>query len=890
MKSIRFFGFLSSFLHKTSRLTITLSVLTLIGISQQLKAVDPMPGMSAPAAGFGGMLPDGTPSMAGLPGGMPPLPEGVSEADFQSMVDEISKQLEKMSPEEIEKLQKEAEEMLVNSGVSREEIESFKQGAAAGFPGEFPQPMAAPQVPAAVPAPVMQRPVQQEILPAGKSELPSIVSETEVSQLLKSIVRSATKLREQIALSDALKTLRPWRQSLDDIIFYVKVFDSKQEHRKRLATKEFATLYTLLKRFNMILEDQEQHLGGTVEEVSEEENPYDILRIPQTASDEEIEEAAQELLAEKDPKTLQKRLTEEGASELDIKRQVQSARTARAQIMDAYEKVTPKETRAQTDRRLKAQREQKKVSETALRSAATALNNGFSQINAQLARAAEEFLKKYEPAELARKKEMDAAEAKQRKEQEARAQLKPSPAPYLQQEFYPPAFEGARPSADVGRPVPSITPSSSDKGFTAPAAPEKKEMKPSSGEGHRDEKKDGEDKKKTDEQIKKDNEDKKKAEEQANADAAAKKSLTKAPRERSANEWNALLTTLDNALTSIESTFKPEELKALQETARKATNDETAQKELIQKLSGAMPAIDQATTCFNELGQMSRKAKLTEEELKKLEQRLAEITKKHASTIELIAALQPKAKNFIEKPKAKEEAEPSKKSPKKEREELSEDEQFEKGQKEFEEKYGKAAAEEAKKETETKQKEFAEVLQENLKAFSIAAPESEGELTALQKKISTFKEQLNANPEVQKLFPEQARSEISKSLEALSKEKAEQYATYVNQTSDWDRLNNTAARSENIEEHERQQLKSQAQTLHDDMIKNGYPDTADEKQDEFDLALLSTDTSLWGRIKYYAQYAKIKLRYGAEKAEDILRGALEHLPIAAQQAAAGGTQ
>lgn len=635
-----FLSFFTAIFHTAFRCITALSVLMLVGVSQQaLKAVGPMdPAFGAPAAFPAGNMPS-TESIGGMP-----LPEGVSEADFNAMVSQIQEQLEKMSPEEIEKLQKEAEEMLINSGVSREEIEAFKQGPAGAYPPEGPaaQPMVTPPASlAAQPAaPILPAP---QIMPLAKAELPSLISESEVAGVLKKLIRHATALREQIALTDALRSLRSWSTSLNDIIFYVKVIDSKAELRKRLTTKEFAPFFEQLQRFATALDDQQAQLQSTTEPMSEEENPYDTLRISQNASNKEIKKAAKELLAEKDPEALKKRLTEEGADPLDIKRQVQSARIARAQIKEAYEKLTPPENRKQTDRQLKALREQQKSSEQALKTAATELNRLFSQRATAIIRSAEEFLKKYEPAELARKKEMDAAEAKQRKEQEARAQLKPSPAPYLPAEFYPPAFEGPRPF-DAGRPSPFIPSSLGGERGGGAGAPGSS-AKPESKGGRGEDSKKGEGKREEDK--KKDEEDKKKESKGKSKDKKEEKKRgpEKELAQLSLNEWFYKVNQFGKALDEFERNLGIENIPVLTtafDNLGKAKSNEDAEKtkQTITKIIGSQSKLlEGLLATWEELERFDDVAKLTPEEKKKFTEHYEKLKKYHVESIKLFTAI-----------------------------------------------------------------------------------------------------------------------------------------------------------------------------------------------------------------------------------------------------------
>ncbi len=831
----------------------------LVGTSQQLRALDPQPS-------FAGMPDMAGPAMApgqGMPG-MPPLPEGVSEADFEAMVNEISKQLETMSPEEIEKLQKEAEEMLINSGVSKEEIEAFKQGPA-GYP-EQPgqQPMAAPATPFAQ-QPMAAAPMPIEMKPAPETGF-SLVSEAEVSQILKSIIRQAGALREQIALSDALRNLRPWTSSLSDILFYVKVIDSKQELRKRLTTKEFSPFLGQLKRLSNMLEAQEYNLRGKAEELIEEENPYDMLRISPEASNKEIKQAAQELLAEKDPEKLKERLTQEGATALDIKRQVQSARIARAQIKEAYDKLTPAENRAQTDRRLKAQRDQQSTSDKALRTASTELNQIFSQINTSVIHASEEFLKKYEPAELARKKEMDAAEVKQRKEQEARAQQKAAPAPYLAPDFYPPSFEGPRPF-DAGRPapfMPSAT-SSRDSSSSDLRSPEQPKAK-AGGKA--------EDKSKKADEKAKGEADKSKGKGKDKGEGTDEEK-SKKPKEPN---WTLTLTKFETALNEFEKEFGVENIVALTKkiNAFIRTDDQQAKKKLYDEILSTMQGNEEhakrlknISDLYAELEQLEAYEKLAPENKKKLLERYATIRKEHPAPINLLLALaatreDPKKRALLNKPDDAQKGKgvkAQKAAPHAKPEEHSNP-----PAEEMEKKY-KSAEEIAqeKQATEQELEKYSEEVDQFIAMVNHKYPESELELRRENEEQEKGLEDL-AEDLVNRIPPEHEtdRNEVREQIQPALKQarnRLEQFQTLIGRWDDLLKRKNPNSDNANLREA--------ADALLKETKEAGYIDIADAKYDEIFNPII-------GRIK---SYGKSALRWFA----DLFRSSTD-----TQQAAAGG--
>lgn len=848
MKTINFF---SRFF---CTLCASLSLLMLVGTSQQLHALDPQPS-------FAGMPDMAGPAMApgqGMPG-MPPLPEGVSEADFEAMVNEISKQLETMSPEEIEKLQKEAEEMLINSGVSKEEIEAFKQGPV-GYP-EQPgqQPIAAPAEPFA-PQPAMAvTPMPIEMKAAPEAGL-SLVTESEVSQILKSIIRQAGALREQIALSDALRNLRPWISSLSDILFYVKVIDSKQELRKRLTTKEFSPLLGQLKRLSNTLEAQEYNLRGKAEELIVEENPYDMLRISPEASNKEIKQAAQELLAEKDPEKLKERLTQEGATALDIKRQVQSARIARAQIKEAYDKLTPAENRAQTDRRLKGQRDQQSTSEKALRTASTELNQIFSQVNTSVIHASEEFLKKYEPAELARKKEMDAAEAKQRKEQEARAQQKAAPAPYLAPDFYPPSFEGPKPF-DAGRAAPFMPSagSSRDTGSSDLRSAEQPKAKAGSQEAKG---------KKADDKAKGDADKGKEKDKGGDKGKGDDKEKSKKPKEPN---WTLSLTKFETALNEFEKEFGVENIVALTKkiNAFIRTDDQQAKKKLYDEILSSMQGNEERANrlknisdLYAELEQLEAYEKISPENKQKLLERYTKIKKEHPATINLLLALaatqeDPKKRALLNKP-AEAQNEGEARAPREDRRKRRQ--------------AAPRAPEEAAQ-AEVAEQEHDELDQKPKSAEDRAEEEqaAEQQIEQYQEEVDTFIAELgNKYPEddaAVKVLDDRAEELIAR---IPAEHKAERTSTFermqpaLKKMHDrFEQLNGLIGRWDDLIRRARHNpkdatLEADAQALQQETEKEGYPDIAEAKYDE-------VFPTTWGQLKGYAKPA---LRWFADLLEN----------------------
>ena len=281
---------------------------------------------------------------------------------------------------------------------------------------------------AQAPVPTTTEQVAEPLEP--KAEIVSTETHAKVRDMLTRLIAQLNSLRQKVVHSSPDNALRTWRTELDDLVFYLTVIN-KKEHHERLITKEFAQLLKQIRQLADAMNTHEPLFVIRDTPAEDFDDPYEILGISSSATEDEIEEAFYAISENKDPEIVKKRLTTEGVSGKDLERAVKEARRSFNIIQDAHEKLIDAKLRAQVDREHSAQitynQAAHKSSDAALQSIIRALTN--SLYNQLLLTNLEAFLKKYEPQELAKKKQMEQSEALRRKEQEAAGRTRAYPSP-----------------------------------------------------------------------------------------------------------------------------------------------------------------------------------------------------------------------------------------------------------------------------------------------------------------------------------------------------------------------------------------------------------------------------------------------------------------------------
>lgn len=336
----------------------------------------------------------------------------------------------------------------------------------------------APSVPA--PRPPEKKP--EHIIPAE--------NKIEVRNLIKGLIERTASLRAKIALMYHELPPAPWIDELNELIVYLSVLD-KNEHYEQLLLPEFAELLTILKKLYQVFALYEPlFIELSPLEHEFEDDPYEILGVSVYATQEDIEQAYTSLTQTKNPEEIKQKLEQKGLSTKDINRAVKEARLSLNIIQDAYEKLRDPKIRQHIDRELYALHSQTEQTRYDTYQAFNMLDQAFAQaLQQQLIQKLEALLKKYEPQELARKKEMLEAEAKRRQEQQIFSTLRPLPTiggPFEQKrpipghESFIPAYGPLGPSAyPPYQPPQPTTPTTEEKkgGKTGGEGEKKKEDK-----------------------------------------------------------------------------------------------------------------------------------------------------------------------------------------------------------------------------------------------------------------------------------------------------------------------------------------------------------------------------------------------------------------------------
>jgi curved DNA-binding protein CbpA len=345
-----------------------------------------------------------------------------------------------------------------------------------GGPKNPQQPPPAPQMPPLIEKKEPERPFTTE-------------NKNEVRSLIKGLITKSTSLRTKITLLPAYEVPAfTWLNQLNSLIIYLSSLD-KNDHYEHLLLPEFSSLLENLKYIYKTLSTYEPLLAiddiAHCETPCTTDDPYEILGISPRASTHEIEEAFQKLAQVKNPEIVKQKLQDaqklKRISQKDVSRALKEALLSFSIIQDAYEKLKDPKIRQYIDRERVALQGQTEQTRSNMRQAFTYLDQSLTKAFTQLKilNQIETFLKKYEPQELARKKELLDAQAKRHQEQELLSKLKPSPTPggpyekNVARSFYPEPFN------QLGYGNPSPFPSYEPKQSFPPAfQPEKPSIPP----------------------------------------------------------------------------------------------------------------------------------------------------------------------------------------------------------------------------------------------------------------------------------------------------------------------------------------------------------------------------------------------------------------------------
>ncbi len=218
--------------------------------------VMPQPGAGSPPS-FG----------PGGPGGIPGLPPGVSQEQFDAAVAEVDTFFKNMSEEEMNEFLNFAQELT-------RDIESGKVDINDLLPPGMLQP---PQAPQPAPKPVgpqqEERPQPMQEAHPEKPKTPALRNKSVAQQMLKNILDRIGSIRTKAASYERVAdTLKPWNKKLDDLTYYVHVISDKEHVDQLISDKELLPLHDMLKELSDMLTTQEPLLQ-TPEFGVEEQDP-----------------------------------------------------------------------------------------------------------------------------------------------------------------------------------------------------------------------------------------------------------------------------------------------------------------------------------------------------------------------------------------------------------------------------------------------------------------------------------------------------------------------------------------------------------------------------------------------------------------------------------------
>ncbi len=327
----------------------------------------------------------------------------MTEDDFNNILNELSK----LSPQELEELEKIGRQVLIESGIDPDTGRPLEQ-----------QPPIADKSSALPEAPTVDK--VPEAAPALKVHNPA-----NVQLIIDSIIENIHNLRQKAQGNEQIaRRLSQWAEPLNDLLFYLKIIN-KKEHLDRLSTQDFDTLFDLLEKLHTQLALHQPHIILPKAKVPED-NPYRILGIHFTASTQEITKRYLDLKKKYDIKEIRKNLKKVGASQKEIDREIHAAKLTLSLIQDAYDQLNDPKTKNLIDKKWSENKDNALApsSQSSLTSVIEAISTSVYQhtILDQL----QNFLKKYEPEELTKKNAAQAAQEQRKKDLAEFAKVRPT--------------------------------------------------------------------------------------------------------------------------------------------------------------------------------------------------------------------------------------------------------------------------------------------------------------------------------------------------------------------------------------------------------------------------------------------------------------------------------
>ncbi|MBY0110154.1 MAG: DnaJ domain-containing protein [Candidatus Babeliaceae bacterium] len=326
----------------------------------------------------------------------------MSEEDFNNILTELSK----LSPQELEELEKIGRQVLLDSGIDPDTGKPIEEKAPVSE--STAQPLEAP-------APINQI-EQKQITRTQNPENVAYVIDTIIKQI--TMLRQKAQGNEQIA-----RRITQWAEPLNDLIFFLKVIN-KKVHHERLAKNDFDALFKDLESLSRQLLTYQPRIILTEKNV-DNDDPYKILGLSYNATSQEITTQYTKLKKKHNPKIVVKKLKKEGASKKEMDREKRAAELTLSLIQDAYDQLNdPKTKKLLDDKRLTQPTDQlSSAAQSNLTKVLEVISTAVYQN--KLLEKLQDFLKKYEPEQLAQKKAFEEAQIQRKKEQVEQAKIQP---------------------------------------------------------------------------------------------------------------------------------------------------------------------------------------------------------------------------------------------------------------------------------------------------------------------------------------------------------------------------------------------------------------------------------------------------------------------------------
>ena len=280
---------------------------------------------------------------------------------------------------------------------------------------EKPQPKP-PSRPRHKPRP-MPRPQERKepSLPPEPAPI-AVTNQANTKVMIAELINHLESLKQKAITRSAItKRLGTVQDQVDKLSLYLNVVQSP-DIIALLCTKEFERLHTTLEQLHKSFVSLEPSISARERSLTlNEDDPYEVLDLPYSATPKEIEARYAELAAERSPKALQAQLLSEGCDNKVCKRIIKAAERTFRLINRSYEQLKDPEARTKLDATLtdKISREtsREQVSMRAFDQLFTSMDRAFNtdKVTSEL----EQLLEKHKPQEL------EQAKLQQQREKEA---------------------------------------------------------------------------------------------------------------------------------------------------------------------------------------------------------------------------------------------------------------------------------------------------------------------------------------------------------------------------------------------------------------------------------------------------------------------------------------